>query len=181
VYEEDSHLERNALRQGDIVSKIHLLGALNLTAFEYSRKAESEELVAWSVPQAPHFGDAIVLSHDCEIALENQIKLTSIILAPLRDMHTATEPARVQELIRSNDVRDESVGASFLKYFYLQPNSSLEFSSGAIADFSKCFSVRKNCFEKLLSRKVVQLTREAADSLALKLALYFARHRQDAA
>jgi hypothetical protein len=181
VFERDEAIERNALRQGDVISNIHLLGALNFVAFQYSKTTAAPDWAAWSVPTAPVFGDAIILSHDCEIALDNKIKVTSIVLAPLRDLHKATETTRVQELIDSNDVRTEGVGASFLKYFYIEPNTALQFADGAVADFAKCFSVRKNCFEILLAQKVAQLTRDAAAAMALKLALYFARSQATAA
>lgn len=181
VFQRDEELERNALRQGDVISNIHLCGALNFVAFQYSKTSSAQDWAAWSVPTPPMFGDAVVLSHDCEIALENRIKVTSIILAPLRDVHKATDHARIQELIESNDVRSEAVGASFLKYFYVEPNGALQFSNGAVVDFSKCFSVRKNCFEVLLSQKVAQLTQDAAAAMALKLALYFSRNNASAA
>ena len=41
--------------------------------------------------------------------------LTSIILAPLRDIHKATAQERIQELIDSNLIDRSNPGASYLK------------------------------------------------------------------
>jgi len=178
MYLDEDKIERSGLRQGDIISNVHLLGAINLNAILYSSPASSpNQYSSWSVPVPPKFGDAIVLSHSCEIALENKIKVTSIILAPLRDIHAATDRSRVEELIDSNLIDRSHLQASYLKYFYLPPNIVLEYSRGAVADFSKCFSTRKQSYEILLKNKVAQLSEDAISSMALKLALYF--HRID--
>ncbi len=173
MYLADDRIEKGALRQGDIVSEIHLLGVINLSSIQYTAAAESVP-VRWSIPAAPN-GDAMVLSHSCEIDPQNQMKVTSIILAPLRDLHKATAPEKIQELIDSNEIDRTGPQASYLKYFYLPPNEKLEFKNGAIVDFSKCFSLRRQSYETLIDNKVVQLTNDAVASMALKLALYFHR------
>jgi hypothetical protein len=172
----DEQIERGTLCQGDIISQVHLLGAINLSSLLYSSHAGSPtEYSSWSIPAAPKFGDAMVLSHSCEIALENKVKLTSIILAPLREIHKATEPERVQELINSNLIDRDDPNPSFLKYFYVPPNPKLQYSDGAVVDFSKLFSVRKQSYNTLLEKKIAQLSEDAIASMALKLALYFRR------
>lgn len=174
----NNEIEKTSLRQGDIVNKIHLLGAININNIHYSSPANApQRLASWNVPNSPIFGNAMVVSHSCEIARENKIKVTSIILAPLRDVHKATAKDRVDELIKSNLIDHSNPSASFLKYFYIQPNPALEYSQGAIVDFSKIFSIRNKSYELLLEKKVAQLTEQSSSSMALKLALYF--HRQD--
>ena len=169
-------IEKQCLRQGDIVSQIHLLGAVNINSIYYSSLAnQPNEYASWSIPNKPTFGDAMVVSHSYEIARENNVKVTSIILVPLRDLHKATARNRIDELIDSNLIDQNNPAASFLKYFYLPPNPALEYSSGAVADFSKIFSIRKQGYDLLLEKKVAQLTKEASSSMALKLALYFYR------
>lgn len=169
-------IERTTLRQGDIISQIHLLGAINLHNINYSyQELNSETLTNWSIQLPPIIGDAMVLPHSCEVALENRVKLTSIILAPLRNINTATDPTRIQELIESNLIDRGNPQHSFLKYFYIEPNQALEHSEGAVVDFSKIFSVRKQSYESLLEKKVAQLSVEATASMALKLGLYFHR------
>jgi hypothetical protein len=123
--------------------------------------------------------DIAVLSHSCEVDRANGVKVTSIIVAPLRDLHTATVPAKIEELKASN-VISEGTEASYLKYFYLLPNGKLQHKTGAVVDFSKCFSIRKNAYDYLVSRKVLQLADDARDAFALKLALYFHRSQQPA-
>jgi hypothetical protein len=173
----DEQIERGILRQGDIISKVHLLGAINLSNIYYSSPAGSpNEYSSWSILNAPKFGDAMVLSHSCEIALENRVKLTSIILAPLRDIHKATEQERIRELIASNLIDIDDPKPSFLKYFYVNPNPKLQYSDGAIVDFSKLFSVRKKAYDALLDNKIIQLSENAISSMALKLSLYFHRN-----
>ena len=171
----DDQIERNVLRQGDIISKIHLLGALNLTTIQYASLINSNDFSSWSFLTPPKFGDVMVLSHSCEISLDNNIKVTSIILAPLRDINTATPKDKIEDLIRSNIIDVENPTASFLKYFYLPPNPILEFKEGSVADFSKCFSVRKNCYDFLVKNKIAQISVENAHGMALKLGLYFNR------
>jgi hypothetical protein len=182
MFLDNENIEKAHLRQGDIISKIHILGALNLNGIHYSAIAgQPDKYTSWGVQAIPKFSDAIILSHNCEIDIENRIKLTGIILAPLRDVHKATDEKRKNELIESNLIDQSEPKASFLKYFYIRPNSDLEYKDGAIADFSKCFSVRKNSYQSLLENKVTQLTPEATNSMALKLALYFHRQFLDAA
>ena len=137
--------------------------------------ADSSNVTGWSIHNAPAYHDAIVLSHSCEIDRANTVKVTSIILAPIRDINSATDREKVEELRTTNLILRESPEASFLKYFYLAPNPDLEYSQGAVADFSKCFSLRKQAYDLLLKRKIVQMTEEARTNLALKLALYFYR------
>jgi hypothetical protein len=177
MYLADDQIERGILRQGDIISNVHLVGAINIRGIQYSTTAsDPDQYVAWSIPSQPKFGDAIILSHSCEIDLENNMKVTSIILAPLRDINTATSPERIQELIDSNEIDRTEPQASFLKYFYFPPNEIMQFNNGAIADFSKCFSLRKQSYEILLQNKITQLTNDATFSMALKIALYFHRN-----
>jgi hypothetical protein len=172
----DEQIERGTLRQGDIISQVHLLGAINLSSLLYSSHAGSPtEYSSWSIPAAPKFGDTMVLSHSCEIALENKVKVTSIILAPLRDVHKATDLERVHELIGSNLIDQSNPEASFMKYFYVTPNKKLQYCDGAVVDFSKLFSVRNKSYDALLENKVAQLSETAIVSMALKLSLYFYR------
>jgi hypothetical protein len=178
MYLDDSSIEKGVLRQGDIVADVHLLGVINSNGIQYTTTAgsEADQYVSWSIPAAPKFGDAMVLSHSCEIDPQNKLKVTSIILAPLRDVSTATAPDKIQELIDSNEIDRTEPRASYLKYFYVLPNEDLEFDNGAIVDFSKCFSLRRQSYDNLLENKIVQLTSEATASMALKLALYFHRN-----
>ena len=169
----EENIEFNSLRQGDILSSVHLLGVINLNGIQYLTSAAGEKK-GWTIPNAPIYADVIVLSHSCEIASENDIKLTSIILAPIRDIHTATAPEKIDDLKRSNFITS-STEASYLKYFYIEPHDKLQFKDGAIVDFSKPFSVRKNCYDFLLRKKILQLAPEIAEKMVLKLALYFHR------
>lgn len=176
VYLPDTDIETDVLRQGDLISKIHVLGAINLNAISYiATDSNPNEKNGWMMQSRPVYGDSMVLSHSCEIAAENGIKLTSIILAPVRDIHTATERDRIQALIESNIIDPNDPKPSFLKYFYIPPNPKLEHNEGAIVDFSKCFSVRKQSYPLLVGHKVGQLTEGARNSMALKLAMYFYR------
>ena len=117
----------------------------------------------------------MVVSHSCEVAKENGVKLTSILLAPVRDVSGATPASKLQELIDSNLIDRSNPDASYLKYFDLEPDDKLAHPQGSVVDFSKAFSVRKNSYEFLLDKKVLQLDGESRTSMALKLALYFHR------
>jgi hypothetical protein len=177
MYLEAEFIEKDTLRQGDVISSIHILGTINITGILYMSTTENpKDRTGWAIPAAPRVSDAMVISHSCEIALENKIKVTSIILAPLREIHTATPQEKVKELIDSNLIDKDNPEASYIKYFYLKGNSKFEYSSGAVVDFSKCFSVRKNSYEYLLSKKIAQLNPPTVNSMALKLSLYFYRN-----
>ena len=178
MYRPVEEFETGALRQGDLIGDVHILGAINPGGIQYIGGAKAENSTGWFINNPPFCGEAVILSHSCEIAPENQIKITGIILAPIRDVESATEAEKVQELIDSNLI-EETTQASYLKYFYLEPHEKLPHRRGSVVDFSKCFSVRKNYYESLLKRKKLQLQLNIAQSLALKLALYF--HRQQEA
>jgi hypothetical protein len=117
----------------------------------------------------------MVLSHSCEITLENDIKVTSIILAPIRDVHRATSPDKLQEVIESNIIDPENPTSSYLKYFYLEPHEKIEFTDGGIVDFAKLFSVHKSSHQRLVESKILQLKPDVANRMAFKLGLYFYR------
>jgi hypothetical protein len=176
VYLLDDQIENDTLRQGDIIRDVHCIGALNLNTINYMSSASGEP-TGWQVTNKPDILDAMVLSHSCEVAKENKTKVTSIILAPIRNVNSATKPEKIQELIESNIVRD-GITATYLKYFYLEPNEKLSISTGSIVDFSKCFSVRKKVYDNLLDKKAVQLNDETSSAMALKLSLYYFRTQQ---
>ncbi len=104
MYESNSDTNFDLLYQGDIIKDIHILGAINLNSIHYSSRdfASIDKITSWQVPSEPKIGHVMVLSHSCEISLENDVKVTSIILAPLRDLSTATSKEKISELISSN-------------------------------------------------------------------------------
>ncbi len=177
MYLLEDQIERNSLRQGDIISEVHLLGTINLSTISYM--VSNDTRIGWYIPKPPDFRPAIILSHSCEIDLLNDIKLTSIILAPLRDINKATGPQQIEELKQSNII-DESSTYSYLKYFYIEPNPLIPFDDGAIVDFSKCFSVRNQSYKDLLSKKIIQMRKDIANKMALKLSLFFYRPEETA-
>jgi hypothetical protein len=181
MYIAPQELDGSSLLQGDVLRDIHLLGALHYSEIFLSTPASGGDPQGWTVPKPPLLGDAVVLSHSCEVARENGVKLTSIILAPLRDVSSATRPDKLDELIASNLIDSSNPTASYLKYFYLEAHHALKYTKGSVIDFSKLFSVRKNSYDYLLSRKVLQLTESTRDSMALKLALYFHRSQESCA
>lgn len=168
-----------ALRQGDIVDGIFLLGAIKLSAIHVTNNQQGEA-VSWTIPAKPKLGQVMVLSHSCEIAKENNVKLTSIILAPIRGADTATSKDKLKELIESNVLTNQTE-MSYLKYFYLTPHEKLTCSKGeygGVVDFSKSFSVHKSALESLEKNKVLQLTDSTVAAMALKCAVYY--HREAA-
>lgn len=180
MYVRSEEIDRLALRQGDLLTEVQILGALGLNSIQLIVSSVGANAVGWSVPVAPKLAPAMVLSHCCEIDPCNDVKVTSVILAPLRDVHKATSPDKVRKLIESNLLSEaDDTKATFLKYFYVAPSLELGFNEGAVVDFSKCFSVRNKTYRHLLEKKVLQLTDPVRESMSLKLALYF--HRAQAA
>ena len=172
----DENVETNVLRQGDILADVLLVGAINPAGIRTTAALGSEDdPVSWTVEKKPEFGHAMVVSHSCEIDPENEVKLTSVLLAPIRDVNSATAPDKVQDLIDSNIIEGDEEQSSFLKYFYLPANAALPFDRGSIADFSKIFSLRNNYYEELVARKKLQMDPDFTSKMALKLGLYFYR------
>lgn len=175
----ETKIERDVLRQGDIISNILILGAININGIQFQVDQKGEKK-SWSVSQQPKYSDAMILSHSCEIDPSNNVKLTSIILAPIRDINKATNPSKIDELIKSNII-DSSVQESYLKYFYILPHPKLSFKNGAVVDFSKCFSLKKESYSELIKSKIIQLNNSTIDNMSLKLSLYFYRNNQQVA
>ncbi len=172
-------IDGSSLWQGDIIRGVQILGAINLNSIQFLTPGVGQgDPAGWTLPAKPVIGDAMVLSHSCELDRANGVKVTGIILAPLRDLSTATAPEKIEALISSNLVDQTSPEASFFKYFYLEPNAELTYQTGAVVDFSKCFSVRKQSYEHLLQNKILELTPAVRFSMSLKIALYF--HRDQA-
>ncbi|NQT60787.1 MAG: hypothetical protein HQ557_17595 [Bacteroidetes bacterium] len=176
MYIPNTQLKSELLLQGDIVNDIHILGAVNPNSILITFSQEGRA-TQWSVNNPPTKGPAIVLSHSCEIAQENGMKLTSIILAPLRDINSATRPDKIQELKDSNYI-DENNTSSFLKYFYLEATHEYGemFPNGCVADFSKCFSLHKKAYRGLLNNKIIELTDDVRKYFSIKLALFYFRN-----
>lgn len=175
MYLDNINTEIRVLRQGDVLKDVHTLGAINLNELNYEINSAGEK-IATRIPLKPHFGYVMVLSHSCEIDPTNSVKVTSIILAPLRDVNKATSPDKIKELIDTN-ILDLTIESTYLKYFFITPVDSLPFPDGAVVDFSKCFSIRNKSYDTLLQKKVVQLKKDVANKMALKLSLYFFREK----
>ena len=179
MYLPDADVDRTSLWQGDVIRDVQLVAAINLRGITHNTPVGGSEATSWTVSGKPLVGDAMVLSHSCELDRANSVKVTSIILAPLRDINTATAPDKVEHLKSTNLLSVDGQKESFLKYFVVEPTEHLFFTAGAVVDFSKCFSIRNQCYDFLLARKVLQLRPDIRDAMALKLALFF--HRQAAA
>ncbi len=168
MYLPEEDAEAGVLRQGDIIEDVPLLGAISLD------KHVAIDTAAWSVAEKPERGLCMVLSHSCEIDPQNTVKVTSLILAPVRDAARATEPAKF-EILKSSNILREGVTSSYLKYFYLEPHAKLPLARGGVVDFSKLFSLRKTAIEQLAPKKILQLKPDFAQAMAKKLAAYFFR------
>ncbi len=172
----DSEIETNALRQGDVLRDIYLFGAINLKNVNAESNVLTGPTMSLNYRSTAGTGAGIVLSHSCELDPENSDKVTSILLAPLRDVNSATRPDKIEQLKNSNVIPEEgNAPPSFLKYFYLDPLPTISFQSGCIVDFSKIFSLHKSSMEFLRERKVAQMRPEMAGALTRKLALFFYR------
>ena len=175
MYLDNVNNEQGVLRQGDVLRDVPILGAVDFKSVLYNEDGTPRGVVF----EQPLKTDVAVLSHSCEIDPANGVKVTSIILAPLRDVHKATRPDKVQEIIDSNLINTDDAARggtfSYLKYFYLEPHPLLAHKDGALVDFSKCFSVRNKSYQYLLDRKIIQLTNESRRFFNTKLGLYFSR------
>ncbi|MGA2853679.1 MAG: hypothetical protein ABSE90_06085 [Verrucomicrobiota bacterium] len=161
-------IEPDVLRQGDIIAEVPILGAIQLE--KYAPVVDA----SWAVGTKPESGFCMVLSHSCEIALENEIKVTSLILAPIRDVIGAAKPEQF-DLLKQSNVLTKDTATSFLKYFYVEPAPPMPFAKGGLVDYSKLFSLRRHAVKNLVPKKVLQLKPEFVAAMAKKLAIYFYR------
>jgi hypothetical protein len=139
------------------------------------KAGKEAQSVSWTIHDAVKRGAAIVLSHCCEVARDNGVKLTAITLAPIRESSKATKPDKLEELKRTNDIRTGH-DASYLKYFYIEPDFRLgPDPAGYIADFSKCFTFHKTAYDQLLTSKRLQMDDATRLMFSLKLAVFFHR------
>jgi hypothetical protein len=168
-----NEMERNVLRQGDIIENTQILGAINLKSITFIKNSKDEP-EGWQCKAKPIFSYAIVLSHSCELDLSNGIKVTSIILAPLRDVDSATEKEKIEDLKNSNLLRPENK-YSYLKYFFLEPHPQIKFPNGCVIDFSKTYSLKKESYSNILDHKIIQLENTTVEDIALKYSAYFYR------
>lgn len=170
----DKYFIKDSLRQGDILKNIFHFGVLNRNNISFLYNSTSNP-TAWQFNNPPEEGPVIVLSHSCELdKINNGLKVTSIIVAPIRDLNKATKFEKLEELKKTNKLSEDSA-QSFLKYFYLEKLEDLSHKDGSVVDFSKPFSYRKNSYEYLLENKIAQLEDEMVAAFSLKLSLYFYR------
>jgi hypothetical protein len=173
MYKDEMDFEKDALRQGDIIEDTQIFGAINLKSITFINNARSE-YEGWQCKAKPIFSYAMVLSHSCELDPANGVKLTSIILAPLRDIDTATDKEKIDDLKNSNLLRPERT-YSYLKYFFLDPHPKMSFSNGSVVDFSKTYSLKKDSYREILGHKIIQLQDTVVEDIALKYSAYFYR------
>lgn len=162
----DADADFTALLQGDVIKDVPLVGTLELD------KVTSIGASSWAYPSQLKLGFCAVLSHSCEIARENNEKVTSCILAPIRNADGATK-SDLFAILERNEVKANE--PTFLKYFYIPPNEKLTNTNGVLVDFTKIFSVRKTSIQFLVDRKVLQMADEDRRVFAMKLAFYFYR------
>lgn len=182
MFEVAADISTTSLFQGDVIRSVPSFGAINLKncTLHCSILGEETAIAASSpidvtISKSVRRCDVVILSHSCEIALENGEKVTSIIVAPIRDVNTATKADKLQELIESNDVdMAEKRGFSYLKYYYMKCGAC-QFPAGAVVDFNKVFSFHKSVYGELLKNKVAQMTAVGREKFSLKLALYYYR------
>jgi hypothetical protein len=176
VFVDDGEVEKTTLRQGDVATDIHWVGTVCFKQITIpSGVVDDEKPKRWSVSNELERGPVAIISHCCELDRTNGVKLTSIILAPIRDVAKATSPNKIQELIDSNIISRSGMTYSYLKYFYVPPTPKLPFDRGGVIDISKIFSVRKTSYDVVLDRKILQMTELGRDAFALKVGLYFYR------
>lgn len=77
MYLSEENIEREALRQGDIITGAQIVGAISLKEIICQNDA-SGKTIAWVIPRDPCFAASIILSHSCEIERSNGVKMTSI-------------------------------------------------------------------------------------------------------
>jgi hypothetical protein len=173
MYKNEADFEKEVLRQGDIIGNTQIFGAINLKSITFINNYKHDP-EGWQCKAKPIFSYAIILSHSCELDPANGIKLTSIILAPLRNIDTATEESKLDELKNSNILRPGQT-YSYLKYFFLEPHPKINFPNGSVIDFSKIYSLKKDSYSEIVSHKLIQLQESAVEDIVLKYSAYFYR------
>lgn len=166
----DAEANFGKLLQGDVVKDVPLVATLALD------RVQAIGPTAWAYAGALKSGNCVVLSHSCEIAIENGEKVTSCILAPIRKADGATTP-ELFEVLRRNEVKEGE--SNFIKYFYIPTHDKLDYPNGTLVDLSKLFSVRKTSIDQLIGNKILEMSTESRILFGKKLALYFYRGPSD--
>ena len=178
-----------ALMQGDILRDFPALDAVPRTRIHSvlpvarDNTAPSPNAEALYLSALPLLRRVAVVSHSCELQPENEAKVVSVLLAPIRDASRAVKPAQRAQLKDGNELRPASAGAeaqaTFGKFFYLPPHADVtEDAEGAVIEFSRTFSLGRDAIEWAIQQRVLRLTNKARTLLGYKLAAFFYRGPQ---
>jgi hypothetical protein len=193
VYVSTGDLDKNCLRQGDILDAVPfpiidvdvaVLGKIDAEAgmqiphpkivtIPREHRAQQD---CFTMQVKTRLAPGAVISHCCELELRNgKCLLPMIALARIVPMKASIigHAQKLASLRGNKDPRDPH-DHGYLDYFYLAEDQSLG-GIESVVDFSQVSSIPGSEYSSLLSRKVLQLLDRDRVKFKIKLAAYVGR------
>ena len=193
MYVSSSELDRNCLRQGDILDAIPFpivdVDAAVLGRIDVSTDIQIPHPKIVTIPREhraqqdcftmqvkARLSPGSVLSHCCELELRNGKCLLPMITVARITPVKASTVAHAEKFasLRGNKDPRNPQDAGYLDYFYLQAHESFG-AIESVVDFSQVSSIPGSEYSGLINRKVLQLLDRERVKFKIKLAAYLGR------
>ena len=192
MFVEDTGMERDCLRQGDIlaripfplleIGKLRVLGKINSEASERPYPDISAALSAhrddpnyFTAQTLMRLSFGAVVSHCCELEPRNgKLLLPAFTLARLIPVKQGimADREKLASLRDNQDPRGPTPG--FIDYFYIAPHERID-NKEWMVDFSQIASLPKSEFPAILQHKVLQMDGRTRVKFKIKIATYLGR------
>jgi hypothetical protein len=153
------------LFQGDIVSNVDISGQNNIEINNCKWKHSLSMSIKY----------AVIISHSCDVTMQNAGKRPNIIISELRPLSLQHK----NYILTSSDIKDiESINKVspdknfVINLFYFKGDTKIE-NQEYIVDFNKIHCIESNFIK--IDNKVLELTSEYRDLFRNKIGLHFAR------
>lgn len=192
MFVDDGEMQRECLRQGDILGKIpyplidlaklQILGQIqedtsdlpypSITTARVTHRNDTNYFTGMLTMRLAFYA---VMSHCCELEPRNgQLICSSFSLArliPIKES-IAQNAEKLDSLRANKDPRTSSPG--FIDYFHIASHERLSDQEWMV-DFSQIISLPKSEFPGILSRKLLQMDNRTRVKFKIKLATYLGR------
>jgi len=193
VYVSSGDVEKNCLRQGDILDAVPFpiidVDAAILGKFDSDAGMQIPHPKIVTIPREhrtqhdcftmqvkTRLAPGAVLSHCCELELRNgKCLLPMIALARIMPVKASTaQNAQKLASLRGNKDPRSPQDPGYLDYFYLEAHESLGGIENVV-DFSQVSSIPGSEYSSLINRRVLQLADRERVKFKIKLAAYLGR------
>ncbi len=192
MYVSSGNLEKNCLRQGDILDAVPfpiidveaaVLGRIDAAGMQIPHpkivtipREHRAQQDCFTMQVKTRLSRGAVLSHCCELELRNgKCLLPMIAFARITPVKASTiaDAQKLASLRGNKDPRNPQ-DSGYLDYFYLEAHESLGGIENVV-DFSQVSSIPGSEYSSLVSRKLLQLLDRERVKFKIKLAAYLGR------